>query len=157
MPRLPFLHFDRRAASVVLAAALALSALASFADVRFASGQLRVAGHPLKVEVAATEEQRSQGLMYRRSLPAEDGMLFIFDSPGYYAMWMKNTLIPLSVAFLDADGVILNIVDMEPQTLDSHAAAGPALYAIETNRGWFAAHKVKAGDKVTGIPRKAAG
>jgi hypothetical protein len=67
---------------------------------------------------------------------------------------MKNTLIPLSVAFIDADGVILNIVDMEPQTLDSHAAAGPAVYAIETNKGWFAARKVKAGDKVTGLPRK---
>ena len=83
-----------------------------------------------------------------------DGMLFIFDDPGYYAMWMKNTLIPLSVAFVDRAGMILNIEDMEPQTLDTHLAAGPALYAIETNKGWFAAHHVKAGDTVTGLPKK---
>ena len=92
--------------------------------------------------------------MFRKELGRDDGMLFIFDDPGYYAMWMKNTLIPLSVAFVDGNGVILNIADMEPQTLDSHGAAGPAVYAIETNVGWFAAHKVKAGDKVTGLPKK---
>ena len=80
-------------------------------------------------------------------------MLFIFDEPAYHSMWMKNTLIPLSVAFIDRNGVILNILDMEPQTLDSHMAAGPAVYAIETNKGWFAAKKVKPGDKVTGLPR----
>ncbi len=117
---------------------------------------LKVASHPLKVEVALTDEQRNRGLMFRKQLGRDDGMLFVFDDPGYYAMWMKNTLIPLSVAFLDADGVILNILDMEPQTLDSHGAAGPAVYAIETNVGWFAAHKVKAGDKVTGLPKKPA-
>ena len=68
-------------------------------------------------------------------------------------MWMKNTLIPLSVAFVDAQGEILNILDMEPETLDAHMAAGPAVYAVETNKGWFAAKKVKAGDKVTGLPK----
>jgi uncharacterized membrane protein (UPF0127 family) len=66
---------------------------------------------------------------------------------------MKNTLIPLSVAFLDEKGEILNILDMEPQTLDTHTAAGPARYAIETNKGWFADKKIKAGDKVTGLPK----
>ena len=118
----------------------------------YGSANVKVAGHALKVEVAATEEQREQGLMYRERLGRDDGMLFIFDEPAYNAMWMKNTLIPLSVAFIDAQGVILNIVDMEPQTLDSHAAAGPAVYAIETNKGWFAGKNVKAGDKVTGLP-----
>ena len=92
--------------------------------------------------------------MFRKSMPKNDGMLFIFDEPAYHAMWMKNTLIPLSVAFLDADGRILNILDMEPQTLDTHQAAGPARYAIETNKGWFVERNVKAGDKVTGLPRK---
>ena len=94
-----------------------------------------------------------QGLMFREKLGRDDGMLFIFDEPAYQAMWMKNTLIPLSVAYLDAQGTILNILDMEPQTLDSHMSAGPAIYAIETNKGWFAAKKLKAGDKVTGLPR----
>ena len=92
--------------------------------------------------------------MYRKKMAANDGMLFIFDEPAYHAMWMKNTLIPLSVAFVDAQGSILNILDMEPETLDSHMAAGPAIYAIETNKGWFAEKKVKAGDKVTGLPKK---
>jgi uncharacterized membrane protein (UPF0127 family) len=112
-----------------------------------------VAGHPLKVELAIEEPQRLQGLMFRKSLGKEDGMLFIFDEPGYHSIWMKNTLIPLSVAFVDKEGVILNIADMEPQTLDSHMAAGPAVYAIETNKGWYADKKVKAGDKVTGLPK----
>src|SRR5207253_6255108 len=109
----------------------------------------------LKVEIAATEPQRMQGLMRRERLGKDDGMLFIFDEPGYHSMWMKDTLIPLSVAFVDAKGTILNILDMEPRTLDSHAAAGPAVYAIETNKGWFAGKKVKAGDKVTGLPAQA--
>jgi uncharacterized membrane protein (UPF0127 family) len=118
----------------------------------YKTATLKIGGHALKVEVAATDEQRMQGLMFREKLGRDDGMLFIFDAPAYQAMWMKNTLVPLSVAYLDAQGTILNILDMEPQTLDSHMSAGPALYAIETNKGWFAAKKVKAGDKVTGLP-----
>jgi uncharacterized membrane protein (UPF0127 family) len=79
-------------------------------------------------------------------------MLFVFDDLSYQSMWMKNTLIPLSVAFLDGDGVILNILDMEPHTLTPNMSAGPSRYAIETNKGWFAEHKVKAGDRVAGLP-----
>jgi uncharacterized membrane protein (UPF0127 family) len=134
--------------------ALLFAAAHAFADAALKTIRVKVGPHPLAVEVAATEDERERGLMFRAKLGRDAGMLFVFDDPGYYAMWMKNTLIPLSVAFIDADGAILNIVDMEPQTLDSHAAAGPAVYAIETNKGWFAAHKVKAGDKVTGLPKK---
>jgi uncharacterized protein len=128
------------------------AASAASADAGLAVAHVNVGSHPLKVEVAATDAQRAQGLMFRTALGRDDGMLFVFDDPGYYAMWMKNTLIPLSVAFIDGDGVILNIVDMEPRTLDSHVAAGPARYAIETNRGWFQRHQVKPGDKVSGLP-----
>ena len=138
----------------VLLFLVSLGASAAFADVSFKTSQVRIGAHPLKVEVAQSEPQRMQGLMFRDKMGAEDGMLFIFDEPGYHSIWMKNTLIPLSVAFVDKDGVILNIADMEPQTLDSHMAAGPAVYAIETNRGWYADKKVKAGDKVTGLPKK---
>ncbi len=156
MPRPLCLAFDRRFLAPVLAAlALWAASMVALADAGLPTTHLKVAGHALKVEVAATEAHRNQGLMFRKALGRDEGMLFVFEDPGYYAMWMKNTLIPLSVAFLDARGEILNILDMEPQTLDSHAAAGPALYAIETNRGWFAAHKVKAGDKVTGLPKPA--
>jgi hypothetical protein len=132
---------------------LACAALAR-ADTSVPLREVHVAGHGLKVEVAASEAQRERGLMFRESMPPDHGMLFIFDEPGYYAMWMKNTLIPLSVAYLDREGVILNILEMEPQTLESHLAAGPALYAIEANKGWFERHRVKAGDKVTGLPGK---
>lgn len=151
--------FDRTAALLVLGAALALPLQAQLkaAEEARRSPPLRtlsvkVAGHPLKVEVADTGPARTQGLMYREKLGAEDGMLFIFDDPGYHSMWMHNTYIPLSVAFIDGDGRILNILDMQPRTLEPHAATGPARYAIETNLGWFAKKKVKAGDKVTGLP-----
>jgi uncharacterized membrane protein (UPF0127 family) len=80
-------------------------------------------------------------------------MLFVFEDLGYHGMWMKNTLIALSVAFLDGEGRILNIADMQPQTLDRHVAAGPARYAIETNIGWFAKRRIKEGDPVTGLPK----
>jgi uncharacterized membrane protein (UPF0127 family) len=133
---------------------LVLGASAAFADVSFKTSQLRIGAHALKVEVAESDPQRMQGLMFREKMAPDEGMLFIFDEPAYHAMWMKNTLIPLSVAFVDANGVILNILDMEPQTLDSHMAAGPAVYAIETNKGWFDRKKIKAGDKVAGLPTK---
>jgi uncharacterized membrane protein (UPF0127 family) len=149
------LRFDHAALLRVLAAvALTTAFAAGAAETALKTTQIKVGAHPLKVEIAASDPQREKGLMNRASMPANDGMLFIFDEPAYHAMWMKNTLIPLSVAFLDAQGTILNILDMEPQTLDTHMAAGPAIYAIETNKGWFAARKIKAGDKVTGLPKK---
>jgi uncharacterized protein len=114
---------------------------------------VKVGGHALRVEVAETVEQRMMGLMLREKLGRNDGMLFVFEDPGYHAMWMRNTLVPLSVAFVDGDGVILNILDMQPQTDDQHMAAGPARYAIETNKGWFAERRIKAGDKVSGLPK----
>ena len=142
-----------KTARVLASVLLLLATLPSLAEVLFKTATVKIGAHPLKVEVAAEEPQRLQGLMFRKHMGREEGMLFIFDEPAYHSMWMKNTLIPLSVAFIDRDGVILNILDMEPHTLDSHMAAGPAIYAIETNKGWFAAKKVKPGDKVTGLPK----
>ena len=147
-------RFDTLLPSRVLLGALLLgAALAALADARMRTTQIKVGPHPLKVEIAQTDPERERGLMHRRSMGANDGMLFIFAEPAYHSMWMKNTFIPLSVAFVDSDGVILNILDMEPQTLDSHMSAGPSVYAIETNKGWFAQRKIKAGDKVTGLPK----
>ena len=143
-----------RGAWFLLLAAAMLLASHAWADPRTRSAAVKVGPHALRVEVVANDEDRARGLMHRKSLGANDGMLFIFDEPGYHSMWMKNTLIPLSVAFIDAQGTILNILDMEPQTLDAHVSAGPSVYAIEVNKGWFAAKKVKAGDKVTGLPKK---
>jgi uncharacterized membrane protein (UPF0127 family) len=148
------LHFDRSRTCAFLAfIALSLATALARAEAPLPVVTLKVAGHALRVEVVATQEQRAKGLMFREKMARNDGMLFVFDEPGYHAMWMMNTLIPLSVAFLDASGRILNIEDMAPQTQDSHPAAGPARYAIETNKGWFAQNGIKAGDAVTGLPK----
>jgi len=147
-------RFDRTAAAQFLTAAtLCLMAWTARADTALETRQIKVASHALRVEVVVREPDRQKGLMFRDKLGQDRGMLFIFDEPAYHGMWMKNTLIPLSVAFIDAQGTILNILDMEPQTLDAHTSAGPSVYAIETNVGWFAARKIKAGDKVTGLPK----
>ena len=137
---------------LLLAAALPISA--ALAEAPLPVQQVKIGAHALRVEVARTDPQRSKGLMHREKLGRNDGMLFVFDDPGYHSMWMMNTLIPLSVAFVDREGVILNIEDMEPHTTVPHAATGPAIYAIETNKGWFAERKIKPGDKVTGLPKR---
>ena len=114
---------------------------------------LTVNDQRLMVEVAHTETARTQGLMHRRMLPESRGMLFVFREPALHGMWMMNTYVPLSVAFIDERGVIINIADMEPHTRTTHSAARPAKYALEVNRGWFAKHDVKAGMRVEGIER----
>ncbi|HET7062221.1 MAG TPA: DUF192 domain-containing protein [Nitrosospira sp.] len=115
--------------------------------------QLNISGHALTVEIAHTEAARSQGLMFRRSMGVNDGMLFIFPEAGNFSMWMMNTHIPLSVAFVDEKGIILNIENMSPRTANAHRSAGAAKYAIETNIGWFAKKKIKPGDRVTGLEK----
>ena len=100
----------------------------------------------IRVEVARTDEERSRGLMGRTFLKKEEGMLFIFEEEGYHGFWMKNTLLPLSIAFIDKEGKIVSITDMKPLTLSLHNPPKPILYALEMNRGWFAANKIKVGD-----------
>jgi uncharacterized membrane protein (UPF0127 family) len=107
----------------------------------------------INAEVAFTEPTRQQGLMGRRAMAPQEGMLFVFDRAMSYCMWMRNTFIPLSVAFIDAKGVIINIEDMKPQTEDPHCAAGEAKYALEMNQGWFATRKIGPGSKIGGIDR----
>jgi uncharacterized protein len=105
-----------------------------------------IKGREIQVEVAKTEEERAKGLMGRRSLGKNEGMLFIFDVEGYHGFWMKNTLLPLSIAFIDKKGEVVWITDMEPLTLSVHDPPKPVLYALEMSRGWFAANGIKAGD-----------
>jgi uncharacterized protein len=114
--------------------------------------QLNAGMHLIRAEVAADFASRAQGLMYRNSMPSNAGMLFIFDEAATHCMWMKNTLLPLSVAFLDEKGTVINIEDMKPQTEDSHCARRPARYALEMNGGWFAARGIKPGSRIGGIP-----
>ena len=113
--------------------------------------QLSAGIYLIKAEVAADMSTRAQGLMFRQALPPNSGMLFIFDAPAVQCMWMKNTLVPLSVAFMDERGVILNIEDMQPQTEDTHCARAPALLALEMGKGWFAQRGIKAGMKLGGL------
>ncbi len=115
--------------------------------------QLNAGMHLIRAEVAADFSTRAQGLMYRKSLAPNAGMLFIFDANDIYCMWMKNTLIPLSVAFLDERGAIINIADMRPHSEQSHCAAQPARYALEMNRGWFAQRGIKPGVQLGGLER----
>jgi uncharacterized membrane protein (UPF0127 family) len=115
--------------------------------------ELRAGMHVIRAEVAADYSTRGRGLMFRKSLAPNGGMLFIFDAAEIHCMWMKNTYIPLSVAFVDAQGAIINIADMQPHSEQSHCAARPALYALEMTRGWFAERGVKAGMKLGGLDK----
>lgn len=123
------------------------------AQQKFPVMPLNIGVHLIKAEVAADDPSRQQGLMFRKSMGANEGMLFVFDEPARICMWMKNTYLPLSVAFLDKEGRIINIEDMQPQTTDSHCAAKPALYALEMNQGWFKKKNILAGTRVMGLPQ----
>jgi len=114
---------------------------------------LNIGIHVIKAEVARSEEQREQGLMFRKKMGANEGMVFVFETPAGICMWMKNTLIPLSVAFIDAKGAILNVEEMKAQTLDSHCAQGAASYALEMNKGWFKEKNIKPGTVIQGLPQ----
>lgn len=109
---------------------------------------LYIKGKEIRVEVARTPEDRAVGLMWRKQLGKEEGMLFIFEEEGYHSFWMKDTLIPLSIAFIDREGRIVKIVDMKPLTLRSHPPPKPILYALEMNQGWFSQNGIKSGDTV---------
>ncbi|MCX5918384.1 MAG: DUF192 domain-containing protein [Deltaproteobacteria bacterium] len=112
------------------------------------SVQLTIKGKKIRVEVARTEEEKSQGLMFRDKLGPNEGMLFIYEREDFLSFWMKNTPLPLSIAFLDQRGKIVDIQDMEPFNLRTHTSARPALYALEMNKGWFKKNGVKVGEKV---------
>ncbi len=111
----------------------------------------------IEAELAHTDMTRQIGLMNRTAMPAHRGMIFVFPQDARHCMWMKNTLIPLSVAFLDADGRILNIERMLPQTENSHCAADRARYALEMNADWFSSRKIGAGERIRGVERLPAG
>jgi uncharacterized membrane protein (UPF0127 family) len=135
-------------ALVALAApALALDGPQRLPTVTLGSGILNI-----KAELAQNPREHEIGLMHRTSMGANEGMLFVFDRIGVQCFWMKNTLIPLSVAFIAEDGSVVNIDEMKPETLDSHCSTRPVRFVLEMNTGWFKRHGVKAGDKLSGAP-----
>jgi uncharacterized protein len=108
--------------------------------------------YQIDTQLAQTPQQREIGLMFRREMPAHEGMLFIFETPNRQCFWMKNTLLPLTAAFISDDGIIVNLVDMKPQTLDSHCSDKAVRFVLEMNQGWFAKRGIKAGSKLSGSP-----
>ncbi len=115
--------------------------------------QLGTGMHLIRAELADSMGARMEGLMHRKSMPQGSGMVFVFEENATHCMWMKNTLIPLSVAFIDEAGTIINIADMQPHSEQSHCATRPARYALEMNKGWFAQRGIKPGAKLRGLEK----
>jgi uncharacterized membrane protein (UPF0127 family) len=113
---------------------------------------LSIGMYRLDVQLATTSEQHATGLMFRTDMPQHEGMLFIFERPAQQCFWMKNTLIPLAVAFVADDGTIVNIAEMKAQALTSHCSEKPVRYVLEMNTGWFAKKGLKAGNRLQGQP-----
>ena len=114
--------------------------------------KLQAGMHQIDAQLALTPEQRQIGLMFRQDMPQHEGMLFVFEQPAQQCFWMKNTLIPLTAAFVADDGTIVNLADMKAQTTDSHCSAKPVRFVLEMNQGWFARKSIKAGFKLQGKP-----
>ena len=136
---------------LALAAAL-LPAAAQDAQMNLPRVKLSAGMHQIDAQVAQTSEQRATGLMFRKEMPQHEGMLFAFEQPSVQCFWMKNTLLPLTAAFVADDGTVVNLADMEPQTLASHCSDKPVRYVLEMNRGWFARKGIKPGMKLAGEP-----
>lgn len=116
---------------------------------------LQAGMYRIDTQVAQTQEQRQVGLMYRKEMPQQEGMLFVFEQHAVQCFWMKNTLLPLTAAFIADDGTIVNLADMKPQTTDSHCSQKPVRYVLEMNQGWFQKKGLKAGAKLAGAPFQA--
>lgn len=144
-----------RSLAVRLIPALLLSfeaALAQTGPQRLDAITLNAGMYNIHAEVAMTDDQRQTGLMFRREMPQHEGMLFVFDETAVHCFWMKNTLLPLSIAFLADDGSVVNIADMQPQSEKSNCPAKPVRYALEMNQGWFAKRGIKPGFRLSGGP-----
>jgi uncharacterized membrane protein (UPF0127 family) len=130
-----------------------MAASAALAQGRAPLMDLSAGIHRIETEVASTYASRAEGLMHRRSMPANRGMLFVFPEEGVHCMWMRNTLIPLAAAFIGADGTIINIAEMQPRTETSHCALRPAKYVLEMNGGWFKGRGIAPGSRLTGLEK----
>jgi len=143
-------------------AARALDAAEPQGQPKLPTVQLTAGMHLITAEVAQTETQRATGLMFRKTMAPNDGMVFIFERAGQQCFWMQNTLLPLSIAFVADDGRIVNLDDMKPLTQNGHCSAEPVRFVLEMNQGWFAKRGIKAGARLSGDifkpePQKKAG
>jgi uncharacterized protein len=113
---------------------------------------LTIGIHVVQAELAVTPEQQATGMMFRTSMGTNEGMLFVNDDAGVRCFWMRNTLVPLTIAFIADDGTIVNTADMEPRSEKSHCSAQPVRFALEMNLGWFAKRGIKPGARISGKP-----
>ena len=141
-----------RASPIVLASLLCATVLAQTGPQKLPSIRLNAGIHNIQAEVAQSPDERSTGLMFRKEMGTNEGMLFAFEQPAQQCFWMKNTLLPLSIAFIADDGSIVNIDHMKPQTLESHCSTKPVRFVLEMNEGWFDKRGIKPGTKLRGAP-----
>ena len=146
----------RSSLAALLLAAFCIAARAQGVPQDLPAITLNAGMHNIRAAVAQTPDQRQTGLMFRREMAPHEGMLFVFDQASPQCFWMKNTLLPLAIAFLADDGTVVNIDEMKPQSLDSHCSSKPVRYVLEMNQGWFAKRGIKAGSKIGGQPFTAA-
>lgn len=148
--------------SIKRLAVLALIGLAGFASLgaraqngpqpKLPTTPLTIGIHVVQAELAVTPEQQATGMMFRTSMGTNEGMLFVNDDAGVRCFWMRNTLVPLTIAFIADDGTIVNTADMEPRSEKSHCSAQPVRFALEMNLGWFAKRGIKPGARISGKP-----
>jgi uncharacterized membrane protein (UPF0127 family) len=145
----------KRALLTLLLSGLAFSASAQdSAQTNLPRIKLQAGMFQIDTQVAQTPDQRSIGLMFRKEMPQHEGMLFVFEQPATQCFWMKNTLLPLTAAFVADDGTIVNLADMKPQTTDSHCSEKPVRFVLEMNQGWFTKKGLKAGSRLSGVAFK---
>ena len=132
----------------VLMTSVATSAKAQEPQTNLQRTAIQAGMFQIDAQIANTPQQRQVGLMFRKDMPTHEGMLFIFEEPQKLCFWMKNTLLPLTAAFVDDDGAIVNLVDMQPQSTDPHCSEKPVRYVLEMNQGWFAKKKIGKGYKL---------
>ena len=154
MPRLSPATARLLATSLIALASTAPAAAQGQPQMNLPRIEITAGMHRIEAQVAASPQERQTGLMHRKEMPAHEGMLFVFEQPATQCFWMKNTLLPLTAAFVEDDGTIANLADMKPQTLDSHCSAKPVRYVLEMNQGWFAKRGIQAGAKLGGAPFK---
>lgn len=156
----PILDAIRRATGTAVlllagAAPLFVSATPSMADqpqMHLPRVRLQAGMHLIDAQIAQTPQSRQIGLMHRRNMPQPEGMLFVFEQAQVQCFWMKNTLIPLSAAFMREDGTIVNIADMQPLSEVTHCSKEPVRFVLEMNQGWFAQRRIQPGQRLSGRP-----
>ncbi len=148
MSLLHFYHLRRTFGALLLGLWVTASTWADHAQLQLPRVSITAGMHVIQAQVASTPEQRTIGLMFRTEMPTNEGMLFVFERPTGQCFWMKNTLIPLTAAFIADDGTIVNLADMQPKTLDSHCSTAPVRYVLEMNQGWFAKRGITDGSRL---------